>query len=503
MQYDMMKRRSNHMSFDERYQLLDSIQDNGVKTFIAREIATGKTVTIFLFAEEQARLHAGLLDQLRAADCVQLPELVDFGNNQGTIYAVLEPRIDFEELKDRVARLESSSMPLTEKKTGEFSQAGIWRMPTSMRAALGQKKSSEKAPILDKPSLPADTSTKTGSFLHMFKADTPPIGESKPEAPKTPAASTAKHSTGKFTGMFQAVTPSIGDKNPVSPKVEAVQPASGSLLHIVNAEVPSIGDSKTEAPNAPATPTVRPEPGEFTRMFQAAAPSKGETKPAPPKIAAAQPAPESFEKMFPAAAPPIGDPKIETPKASSAKETPGEFTRFFNAASSTPPAPTPPRKPEVQGEFESIFGRNDHLATPPSTGTGIFNQSRFTPAMKREQAGSAPVPTPPPAFNSPAGEFTRIFGDTSSEIPILASIAAPPTPSAPMPPSDPGEYTRIFGASSIHKEPIGPPSSVPTPIEAPKPSAPAKRSSLFIPVLIGAILLLLAAIAIIWFVMKK
>ena len=55
------------MSFDERYQLLELAGDEGAKTFVAREISTGKKVTVFLFVGEQARAQADLLFQLRAA----------------------------------------------------------------------------------------------------------------------------------------------------------------------------------------------------------------------------------------------------------------------------------------------------------------------------------------------------------------------------------------------------------------------------------------------------
>ena len=257
-------------------------------------------------------------------------------------------------------------------------------------------------------------------------------------------------------------------------------------------------------------------PGSFTQMFQAPAAPIGEPLPEMPKAPTrpaapppAQPAPGSFTQMFQAPAAPFGEPVPEMPKApmqpvqpKPMQSGPGEFTRFFSAASSSSPAPTPmPQKPESQGEFARIFGSGgsgDRVTTPPATVTGIFSAS--SSAASPQQSETAP--TPPRAYKSPGGEFTKLFGDTGIGIPMTGPMAPMPTPGTTPPPSgSPGEYTRMFSAQPLPQEPLAEP--VPAPIGTQEASAPAKRPSKMIPVLIGAILLLLAAIAVIVIAMRK
>jgi hypothetical protein len=142
------------------------------------------------------------------------------------------------------------------------------------------------------------------------------------------------------------------------------------------------------------------------------------------------------------------------------------------------------------------------VTAPPATVTGVFGQSPSAAAPKPSQA--ARVPDPPPSFAQPAGEFTKIFGDTSMEIPTPDPMAAPmPAPGVapPKPQSGPGEYTRMFGVQAIGQEPPAEP--VPVPIGTPEAPPPAKQPSKMIPIMIGIILILLAAIAIIVITMRK
>jgi hypothetical protein len=430
------------MSFDERYQLLELAEDAGVKTFIAREISTGKKVTAFLFVGEHAQLQAELLNQLRTADRLQLPDLIEIGDNRGTFYVIMEPQISFAELKAQAAQLKFSTPAHAENKPGEFSKVGIWRVPSSLQPAPShaEKPLGESAIFEQKPRS-AQTSAAPESFTQMYQTPAAPIGEAVPEPPE------------------------------VKPE-------------------PLVAPPQTHA-----------DPGEFTRMFQAPAPPIGEPKAGTPKAEPGRSAPGSFTQMFQAAAPPIGEPSSKAPKAPPAKSAPGEFTRFFNAQSPTPAAPALPSRPEAQGSFDRIFGSGDRVTSPPSTVTGIFNQSSSIPAAKPEQTGSAVAPAPPPAFAPSGGEFSRIFGETSLEIPTLGPMQAPRAPSTQPPVNAPGEYTRMFSASSLPQEPIiAPP---PAPATAPQVPAPATQSSKLVPVLIGVIVLLIAAVAVILVLMKK
>ena len=445
------------MSFEERYRLLELAGDEGAKAFVAQENSTGKKVTVFLFVGEQARAQADFIVQLRTVDRARFPELIETGDNHGTPYVVTEPLDSLSELKNRLSHLEAAPQETLVHKPGEFSKAGVWHIPATFKSAPeGAAKVFKEPPATDSHQT-AQTSAHSapGSFTQMFQAPAAPIGEPLPEMPKAPtppaAPPPAQPAPGSFTQMFQAPATPIGEPVPEMPK--------------------------TPTPPA-APPPAQPAPGAFTQMFQAPAAPFGEPAPEMPKA-----------PMQPVQPKPM-------------QSGPGEFTRFFSAASSSSPAPTPmPQKPESQGEFARIFGSGgsgDRVTTPPATVTGIFSAS--SSAASPQQSETAP--TPPRAYKSPGGEFTKLFGDTGIGIPMTGPMAPMPTPGTTPPPSgSPGEYTRMFSAQPLPQEPLAEP--VPAPIGTQEASAPAKRPSKMIPVLIGAILLLLAAIAVIVIAMRK
>jgi hypothetical protein len=481
------------MSFDARYQLLELIGDEGAKTFVSQEISTGKRVTVFLFVEEQARAQSDFLVQLRAVDRSQFPELIETGDNRGTPYAVTEPVGSLKELKSRLSHVKGT--PPEGHKTEDFTKAGMWHVPFQPSQSKGGATHVPEEPIAANLHETEKTSAHRtpSSFSQMFQAPAAPIDEPVLEAPKAPASIVAptppKPAPGSFTQMFQAPAAPIDEPVPEPPKAPA------SIV-------------------APTPP--KPAPGSFTQMFQTPAAPIDEPVPEPPKAPASivaptppKPAPGSFTQMFQAPAPPIGEPGPRASKApplpvpgKPAQSGPGEFTRFFNAASSSSSAPSPvPQKPESQGDFARIFGGGESVTAPPATITGVFGQSPSAAAPK--SGPSARVPAPPPSFTQPAGEFTKIFGDTAMEIPTMGPIAAP-TPSLsaapPNPASGPGEYTRMFGVQAIAQESLAEPAQAP--IVTPEAPAPIKHPSKMIPVLIGIILLLLAAIAVIVVTMK-
>src|ERR1035438_9482398 len=220
------------MDFYQKYELLDLLKDEGVKVFNARELATGRRITVFLFVGEQARLHAGLLEQLRASQRSGQPGLLEVGDNQGTPYAATEMLGGLADLKRMAGVAPAPPAPRAEKPDA-FTRVGVWHIaaPTPSRAP-------EAMPVTPLP--PAATTPPAqpapGEFTQMFQAAPPqPIGEAAP--PPAPPAPPAQPAPGEFTRLFQA-------SPPPSPIGEAAPP-----------------------PTPPAPPT-QSAPGEFTRLFQ-------------------------------------------------------------------------------------------------------------------------------------------------------------------------------------------------------------------------------------------
>ena len=72
------------MSLYERYELLDLNRDDGVKTFEAREIATGRPVKVHLFVRPSAPLQAALLKAIDHLSEEDLQRIVERGKHEGT-----------------------------------------------------------------------------------------------------------------------------------------------------------------------------------------------------------------------------------------------------------------------------------------------------------------------------------------------------------------------------------------------------------------------------------
>src|SRR5271157_2320480 len=213
------------MDFYQKYELLDLLKDEGVKVFNAREISTGRRITLFLFVGEQARLHADLLEQLRASQRPGQTGLLEVGDNQGTPYVATEPLGGLADLKRKVA---VSPAPPTAANEGRppdaFTRVGVWHVP---------------APTPPAATAPA-AQPAPGEFTRMFQASAPPqpMGEAAPPPPAPPSPPTPS-APGEFTRLFQASAPP-----PPLPPTRAPLPS-------------------------PAAPPAQPAPGEFTRLFQA------------------------------------------------------------------------------------------------------------------------------------------------------------------------------------------------------------------------------------------
>ena len=319
------------MDFYQKYELLDLLKDEGVKVFNAREIATGRQITMFLFVGEQARLHADLLEQLRASQRPDRPDLLEVGDNQGTPFVATEPLDGLAGLKRKAAASPSPpAAPSAGRLPDAFTRVGVWHIPApTISDARGGLPATPPPPGVS--AAPAGP----GEFTRMFQASVPPqpMGEGASPAAAPSQAPPAPAAAGEFTRMFQAAPP--------RPMGEAAPPAA-----------------------SPA-PSAQAGVGEFTRFFQsplsqAQTAAPGPVFPPPPAVAPPKPpppvssAPGEFTRIFgrgdlPAAQ--AGPPRPEfTPPAPPAPSAgPGEYTRMFSAQpvleSSLAPAAVPAAAP--------------------------------------------------------------------------------------------------------------------------------------------------------------
>ena len=351
------------MEFHQKYELLDLLKDEGVKVFNAREISTGRRIAVFLFVGEQARLHAELLEQLRASLRPDRTDLLEVGDNQGIPFVVTEPLGGMAELKRKVA---VSPAPPAAAQAGRppdaFTSIGVRHVPApTLSGARGATPVTPPPPAATAP--PAQSAP--GEFTRLFQPSAPPqpIGEAAPLPPpptqaRPPAATAppAQSAPGEFTRLFQPSAPP-----PPLPPTHAPLPP-------------------------PAAPPAQAGAGEFTQFFQS-----------PLSQARAS------EPVFPP--PPSGAPQKPSPPAVPPSSTPGEFTRIFGRGD----APAAPPAPRAGGSATLSFRARPKFTPPatpaPSTGPGEYTQMFGAQPVLQPQRPAPPVAqTPVPATAPVAGK---------------------------------------------------------------------------------------------------
>ena len=458
------------MSLYERYELLDLNRDDGVKTFEAREIATGRPVKVHLFVRPGAPLQAALLKAIDHLSETDRQRIVERGKHEGTPYVVTDRLPDYPGLSEWVQAASHNSKSKAAKPVLET--AGAWKVQPVPAPP----------PPEPPPAAPPVESVLNQQFVELFTtAERPVVADSlvqsaqrpqsaAPVRPPEPVLKQPQAEPGEFTRMFQ------------SPAVAA--PAT--------------------PPPAPAT-SAKTEAGEFTKMFQAP-----KAPPAPPPVPAPTPVkePGEFTRMFQASPSPA-----TPPPPAGTKSGPGDFEQLFETRS---PAGPMPHSPAVQ----------QPLTPQAPGGSGPNRIGEFTQTFGK--GGFDPAPAPPAATPAPKepGEFTRMFHSPGAAAPPPAAPPAPPPFAAPPPaatpiaaqPSGPGEYTRQFSAPAqltfgqSAATPATPPSPGPQayappamaqpamPNMAQAPMPPKKSNLVLILGIVGIVIVI--ALLIVFFVMR-
>jgi hypothetical protein len=223
------------MSFYKKYELIDVLRDDGVKTFQAKEIETGRAVEVHLFVGVPGKSDPpyAVLEAVRSIPPDRRAQLVEVGEHMGTPYVVTLPLSGYPSLRDWVQANKVESAPAL----GEtLARVGRWKIPDSMREAGTQEPSAQ--PVTKRQSIPQPD---TPDITRMFKTAeivVPPREQPNPWA----------------TGQMAAAQPTA-----------APQPAAHDDFDILFGSTVS----PTTAPHpVPATPQAPAQPSDFTQMFQ-------------------------------------------------------------------------------------------------------------------------------------------------------------------------------------------------------------------------------------------
>ena len=98
-----------YVNLYERYELLDLNRDDGVKTFEAREIATGRPVKVHLFLHPAAPLPAALLKAIKKLPESERGRIIEQGKHEGTPYVVTDRLADHAGLSEWVQAVSRQS----------------------------------------------------------------------------------------------------------------------------------------------------------------------------------------------------------------------------------------------------------------------------------------------------------------------------------------------------------------------------------------------------------
>jgi hypothetical protein len=511
------------MSFYKKYELQRLIADGEAKTFRAIENSTGRLVYLHLFNPSGQRLLAILKSKLGSVPGKPVAPLLEIGEFAGSTYAVTLPIEPFSGLREWVAlNLDTSDPKMAETSPLLLSPSQATPVETTPVPPLVSETPAppppspipSPPPVAAPPGLLAD---QAGDFTRMF--DSGPPEKQKPLPPAAPPPSPIPSpppavappglladQAGDFTRMFDSGPPE--KQRPLPPRATTTA-APASLLGEQRGEFTRIFDPappKTPAPSISAAPASEftklfegppsPQPfvpsaaaqsqgGEFTKLFEAPL-GFGEPLKPPPPPAAPPPVARRPSASFPPAAP---DSPWPASSASDASPETSQFERLFGSrlsgesidiekehASAAQSAPPDSRPFQQAGEFTRMFG-------PTSSGAA--------------ETAAPPPNAPHPALNTTTrmASASGIFGPTQD----LAKYAAEALAASKPADAGPGEYTRMFGPPAK----LGEQDQAAQQPAAPKPPNPEmqppkkSRKNLIIVISVVAAVLILAIVLLI------
>ncbi len=187
---------NKNVSLYERFELLDLDRDDGVKTFKAREISTGRPVKVHLFVHADAPIQVALLKAIDRLPDSERSRIIERGRHEGTPYVVTDRLVEYPGLSEWVQAAAKLKKPALET-------AGAWKLPAQ--------------PVAPPPAAPPEPGAPPSlnrQFAELFPTAERPIlapdtALSPPPSPATKAPPPAALAVpadepGEFTRMFQA-----------------------------------------------------------------------------------------------------------------------------------------------------------------------------------------------------------------------------------------------------------------------------------------------------------
>src|SRR5260370_16103473 len=159
------------MDFSKKYQLMELLPGDGVRSYRARQMNTGREVTLHRLVGGKTAENEAFLVRLRAMQPHSMAKLIEVGEHEGDMFVVTvaPPYQRLDEWLGEQERADATAK--------EFGKAGFWKRPEagSLTPPLPAKAPEEAAP----------TAAEPGEFTKQFQR--PPVPAPEPGLPATSA----------------------------------------------------------------------------------------------------------------------------------------------------------------------------------------------------------------------------------------------------------------------------------------------------------------------------
>ena len=257
------------MSFDQRFQITGRIAGASGQTdhaLSAREISTGRSVTIHLLAGGHSAPNEALLAEIGTLPPEYQVCFLETGDQNGTPYVVTDAIAGNPPLRQWMTGLKSKIAADKAMNPKDATVVRAWNIPRGGQAPAEPQTSilEHARPGAAAPPRPAPVSPggpDADEFSRLLAKLDPPKTPASPPAP-TPS-SPASGEAGEFTRLLRAQSPAPPPPAPAAPP--AAEP--GEFTRLLRAQAAPPPSPAAPPPPAPAAPPAV-EAGEFTRRVR-------------------------------------------------------------------------------------------------------------------------------------------------------------------------------------------------------------------------------------------
>jgi len=400
------------MKFGEKYELLESLTTGGVETFVANDKVRGERVLVHILECEAQKPNQPtvqwVLEQFRHIAPEPAGLVLETGRYSGTLYAYLVTKMPEEGALKRWVQTYKSQGRDTQEIPGPPAK------PTPESESPTAEMTSKSSP---------DAGSENQSFPEFAPG-------AKPAASSVPSKALPGPTYTPLTVKPPAERPAAADWNASTPPAFPAKPEP----HISSPDSFSSAFAPRNFPSEINSAPIaeKPKAGEFTNFFQSPFRVEG-----PSNIPAVSPQP------------------VEPPRKSV-----GEFTAMFNS-----PRPEEPPAAGVAGNepagagFTGWFG-NPNIASRTSGTSGMPPSGEPRPVIEDSSAFPAPskdsvVSSQPAAYVSPTPPIVPL------PTPPVFSIPPLPTPAIDMRPVMPPTVAPSEGATNAFNHRVREPAAIP------------------------------------------